>query len=276
MTLKHDSAGSSTDVPDAGTLVPTTAALSIDELWKRWEERRDLPTRNQLAQHYFPLVKHVTRQMAATLSSRADVDDLEGYGAEGLLDAIERFSISRGVQFSTFAAYRIRGAIYDGIRANDWVPRSVRRREREVKANTAWLSARFGREPSESEEASSLGVTLGVMRSIKDQIVQAGVTSIHAGHMSEDGREEVEIPDRTAGPLEVFLSQEMTEALAEAVARLTEREQIVVALSFNEGKTLAEIGRLFDVSESRVSQIRSGALRSLRNYLDAKGLVPAS
>lgn len=248
---------------------------SLEELWKRWAGGHDVETRNELVRHYFPLVRHVARQMATSLSHRVEVGDLEGYGAEGLLNAIERFDLARGVQFSTFAAYRIRGAIYDGIRGNDWVPRSVRRRERELRDNRAWLAAEFGRDPTESEEAALLGVSVETIRSIKEQISQAGVASLQSAAPGEERREAFEPTDQGAGPLDAWLTREVMLALREAIETLTERERLVIQLSFGAGETLAEIGRKLGVTESRVSQIRGSALRALRNHLDANGMVTA-
>lgn len=246
---------------------------ALDELWKRWAESQDQDARNELTRHYFPLVRHVARQMAATLSSRVDVGDLEGYGAEGLINAIARFDLARGVQFSTFAAYRIRGAIYDGIRANDWVPRSVRRHEREMRENRAWLATEHGREPTEDEEASLLGVSVEMIRSFKDQVQQAGVASLQSLGVSDEGRDAREVMDEGEGPLDMWLAQEAVIALQKAMTALTERERMVITLSFGQGATLAEIGRRLGVTESRVSQIRGGALRQLRSLLDASGMV---
>ncbi len=124
--------------------VPDVARREVEEiaaLWRAHKHDGDRTARERLVHLYYPLVKHVARGMASSLSRQADVDDLEGYGAEGLIDAVDRFDPDRGVQFPTFAAHRIRGAVYDGIRASDWVPRSVRRKARELPAADAELTA---------------------------------------------------------------------------------------------------------------------------------------
>jgi RNA polymerase sigma factor for flagellar operon FliA len=250
------------------------AAGDIDELWARFHDEHDTRVRNRLAHHYFPLVRHVARSVATTLLGRVDTDDLEGYGAEGLLDAIERFDGARGVQFSTFAAFRIRGAIYDGIRASDWLPRSVRRRERDLRDAQNWLSAENGRAPTETEEAGQLGIGVAALRHHKAQVLSGNLSSLDGG-AERRGREFDEPADATPGPLEAYLSGEISEALRAAIAQLSERERTVVALSIGEEATLAEIGRQLGVTESRACQIRSAAFKTLRSRLEQQGLVHA-
>jgi RNA polymerase sigma factor for flagellar operon FliA len=240
----------------------------VDALWRRWVEHRDLSARAALADRYFPLVGHVARSLAAKLSSRADLDDLVGFGAEGLLDAIGRFDPARGVQFGTFAAHRIRGAIYDGIRSIDWAPRVLRRRDRELKENAAWLRQQFGREPTEIEQAELCGLSLDVFRRLTAQLDRAGI-----GSLDESGRGD-ESPSAVPGPLEQCLEGEEREEVAAALARLGEREQLIISLSYGEGRSLAEIGRMLGVTESRVCQVRGRALARMRDHLETRGLAP--
>lgn len=240
----------------------------IDALWRRWVDTRDLAARDALANRYFPLVGHVARSLAAKLSSRADLDDLIGFGAEGLLDAIGRFDPGRGVQFGTFAAHRIRGSIYDGIRSIDWAPRVLRRRDRELKENAAWLRQQFGREPTEAEQAELCGVPLELFRRLTAQLDRAGI-----GSLDEHARGD-ETPSLVPGPLEQCLEGEKREEIAAAVARLGDREQLIISLSYGEGRSLAEIGRMLGVTESRVCQVRGRALARMRDHLVTRGLAP--
>jgi RNA polymerase sigma factor for flagellar operon FliA len=212
--------------------------------------------------------------MLASLSSHVSMDDLEGYGAEGLIDAVDRYDPARGVQFSTFASYRIRGAIYDGIRAEDWVPRSVRRKARELDRSRAALAAAQGEQPTEDEEASALEISVAALRAWKSQAALAQLTSLDY----ETAPEHVPSPEvvATQEPLAAYLVEEERQAVNRAIARLPERERSVVSMSFGAGLTLAEIGQRLGVTESRVCQIRTAALKRIRVYLRSAGVLAAA
>ncbi len=254
---------------------PSERAAELAAMWRVFHATRDAAVRDSLVTAYYPLVKHITRRVASSLSNRVEVEDLEGYGAEGLLDAVDRFDTSRGAQFATFAAHRIRGAIYDGIRRVDWAPRSVRRKEREIQSNFARLCAEHGREPTEAEEARSLGVAIDALRSSKHQISDARVASLDRSWPTESRGAETEPSDPAPEPLARWVANETATALRAGLASLDERERTVTALSYCEGLTLAEIGARLGVSESRVCQIRSAAIKRLRAYARTHGLVPA-
>lgn len=255
--------------------VPDVARREVEEiaaLWRAYKHDGDRTARERLVHLYYPLVKHVARGMASSLSRQADVDDLEGYGAEGLIDAVDRFDPDRGVQFPTFAAHRIRGAVYDGIRASDWVPRSVRRKARELQEVDAELAAAQGRAPTEEEQAAALDVKISVLRMSKAQIAAAQVASLElhdamGGEVAAGGEDAAE-------PLSAYLAQETRSLVQTAMYRLPERERAVAAMSFGEGMTLAEIGRTLGVTESRVCQIRASALSRLRIYMASQGIGP--
>lgn len=259
--------------PAAEGASATERAAVLDRLWQHFTATRDDAVRRQLADLYYPLVKHVARTMRATLSRRAELDDLEGYGAEGLLDAIDRYDPARGIRFPTFAAHRIRGAVIDGLRSADWAPRSLRRRERDIAQNHAWLSSANGRAPTEEEEAAGLGISVDALRTRKHQIAAARVASME-DQRGPDRAAGVEPPDSSEEPLAVYLTNEMSEAVRAALLRLDERERVVVTLSFDGGLTLAEIGETLGVTESRACQIRARALSRLRAYFRSQGLAP--
>jgi RNA polymerase sigma factor for flagellar operon FliA len=248
------------------------ASLDLNALWANYRTTRDPIARATLITTYYPLVRHVARRIAASLSHQVEVDDLEGYGAEGLLDAVDRYDGSRGAQFATFAAHRIKGAIYDGIRSSDWAPRSVRRKEREIRANHAILCHEFGREPTEVEEAGALGIAIETLRVTKHQVSETHVTSLDQRRTTESNPS----PDPVAPddePLEIYVANETTSTLRAGFALLDERERAVTTLSFDEGLTLAEIGARLGVTESRVCQIRAGAIKRLRAYARSQGVV---
>ncbi len=247
-------------------------AQHLEQLWKRHRVDHDPEARCELIANYYPLVQHVARRLAASLSNRVERGDLEGYGAEGLVDAIDRYENGRGAQFSTFAAHRIRGAIFDGLRAVDWAPRSVRRRSREIIDNHNYLAIEYGRAPTEAEEANALGLEVVALRSNKARIASAEVGSLDERISANEHASVREPTDPDAEPAAVYLAREESRAIREGVRTLSARERRVTQLSFGEGMTLAEIGRLLGVSESRVCQIRSSAIRQLRQYICAEGV----
>lgn len=256
---------------------PTPAGDPSDDdtagLWRSFKQDGSQTARGRLVHLYYPLVKHVARNVSSTLSRQAELDDLEGYGAEGLIDAIDRFDPGRGVRFETFAAHRIRGAIYDGIRNADWVPRSVRRKAREIQEVQHELSATFGRQPTEEEEASALDVKVSALRHSKAQVATAYVSSLDRPTQI-DGGPGADLRDATHEPLTAYLSWEARHTVRAAMHRLTERERTVAVLSFGQGMTLAEIGKTLGVTESRACQIRSSALSHLRIYMRSQGMGP--
>lgn len=246
----------------------------IARLWASYRENRDEHARDELVTTYYPLVKHVARRVAASLPHRIELGDLEGYGAEGLLEAVDRYDETFGAQFATFAAHRIKGAIYDGIRSIDWAPRSIRRKEREIHANFGWLCTEHGREPTEAEEAGALGVDVDSLRSSKHQIASAQIGSLESRLLTEIGSDS-EPSDPDSEPLEIWLASEQRETLRAGIGLLDERQRAVTTLSFGGGLTLAEIGERLGVTESRVCQIRSGAIKRLRAYVRSQGLIEA-
>lgn len=262
---------STIEAPAADAPAQDERARHLEELWRRHRVEHDRAARSELVARYYPLVQHVARRLATSLSDRVELGDLEGYGAEGLLDAIDRFDMGRGAQFTTFAAHRIRGAIYDGLRAADWAPRSVRRRSREINENLSYLSIEYGRTPTEEEEAKALGIGVAALRASKDRIQGAEVTSLDQ-RMGGTGTTAKEPLSSDTEPSVVYVEREQSRAILEGVRYLSARERRVTQLSFGEGMTLAEIGRLLGVTESRVCQIRSSAIRQLREHVQAEGV----
>lgn len=258
--------------PGPHSASPDDQAERLEQLWQRHRHEGDRSARQELIATYYPLVRHVARKLASALPQRVEIGDLEGYGAEGLVDAVDRFEFGRGAQFTTFAAHRIRGAIFDGLRAADWAPRSVRRRAREINDNYSYLSIEHGRAPTEDEEADALGIGIDALRASKAKIAGADVCSLDQRVSSSDSSVGMEPPDYDVEPGAVYALKERSRALEEGVRTLSARERQVTQLSYGEGMTLAEIGRLLGVTESRVCQIRSSAIRQLREYVYEEGV----
>lgn len=248
------------------SLLPDNPDLSLH--WERWLHRGDSGARDHLAIHYSPLVKFVAGRIGAGLPSGVDPGDLVGAGIFGLLDALDRFEPDRGVKFETFATPRIRGAIYDGLRELDWVPRSVRSRARSVEQAFGELEARFGRAPTDDELAEHLSITEAELDNWLKSIASTTVGPLD--RLVEAGHEPAAVDQRGLDtPIAVVEDGEMREAMRSEIRALPDREKLVLSLYYDEGLTLAEIGEVLGVTESRVSQIHTRAVLHLRARLAA-------
>lgn len=231
-------------------------------LWANYHASRDMELRNRLVVQYSPLVKFVAGRVRSGLPSTVDQADLISDGVFGLIDAIERFEPERGLQFQTFAVPRIRGAIIDGLRSMDWVPRSVRSKVRDVTAAQAALEARMGRAADDEEVAAEVGMSLRELRDLYSKVSFTSVASF-----DEVG---AELTDARAGSaLEAVEDDGTRRLLRSAISGLRERDQIILALYYFEQLTLAEIGTVLGVTESRVSQLHTRAALALRGHLVA-------
>ncbi len=241
-----------------------------DDTAQRWEEykrtgRDDL--RQLLIVHYASLVKYVASRVATGLPNSVEQGDLVSYGMFGLLDAIDKFDPGRGFKFETYAIPRIRGAILDELRSMDWVPRSVRAKARRIEQAMATFENTNGRSPSEEELADALDTALEDLRDTLGQIARGGILGLD--EMVSAAGEGVSVGDTVAddsnlGPGAQLEASEIRKILAASVKALPERERMVLALYYYETMTLAEIGKVLGVSESRVCQIHGKAVLQLR------------
>ncbi len=234
---------------------------TVDELWQGWKQHADHEARGRLVVHYSPLVKFVAGPLRSTMPAHVEQDDLISDGVIGLIDAVEKFDPARGHQFQTYAVRRIHGAIIDGLRSADWVPRSTRAQIRAQDRAAAELESRLGRAPTIGEIGVELDVTPEAVRRTRDEQARASTIPLEA---------EADEPSVSAsGPLPGD-GDALPEGFAEAMRALPERDQIVLALYYWERLTLAEIGRVLGVTESRVSQLHSRATASLGTALAAE------
>lgn len=242
----------------------------IVALWQAYGRERDAALRDRLLLHYAPLVKYVAGRVGTGLPSHVDIADLVQSGVFGLWDAIDRFEPERGLKFETYAMQRIRGAILDELRAQDWVPRSVRSRAREVERALERLETRLQRSASDAEVAAELRISVAELRELYAQLQLTSVVALD--ELMAVGRGGTSIaetlPDETAQEPGAFLdSVESRRLLAEAVSQLTDRDRVVVSLYYFENLTLAEIGRVLGVTESRVCQLHTRAVLRLRSKM---------
>lgn len=243
----------------------------IEELWRRYKKSNDAQARDELIEEYIPLVKSVAGRLAMNLPSSVEVGDLEGFGFFGLLDALEKFDADRNTKFETYATTRIRGAIIDGLRSLDWVPRSTRSKARLVESQIYELTNDLGRTPTNEEVAQALGLSLDEYYGLLSELKGANLFSLDEAAASEQAGDNLKILDLVVDqgllPDQQILEKESVEELAAAIEALSEREQLVLALYYHEDLTLKEIGHVLQVSESRVSQIHTKAIMTLRSRL---------
>ncbi|HWH43193.1 MAG TPA: RNA polymerase sigma factor WhiG [Thermoleophilaceae bacterium] len=257
--------------------------MELKDLWRRYKDDGDERARERLVLAYSPLVKYVAGRMSSGLPAHVEDADLISYGLLGLISAIERFDLSREIKFETFAINRIKGSIIDELRSLDWVPRSVRAKAREIERANAKLEATLHRAPSDAEMAEELGVSVDDFQASLTLISNSSIVALdELWTVSDASGDQVSLLDTIQDPNAADPASEMdaTEAkdrLADAIARLPEREKLVVALYYYENLTLREIGEVLGVSESRVSQLHTKAVLRLKSRLqeEAEDLDPA-
>lgn len=264
--------GGASDAASGGTA--TGSPLSA--LWAEFKSTADAAAREKLILNYSPLVKYVAGRVSVGLPQNIEQADLVSYGIFGLIDAIEKFDPGRDIKFETYAISRIRGAIIDELRAIDWIPRSVRSKAREVERAMVKLENELRRPPTDGELSQELGVSVDELQGTLNQINLVSVVALDellspGGDKGEnmslgDTLEDVDAPD----PVMAFESEEMRQILAKSVNILPERERLVITLYYYEGLTLAEIGSVLGVTESRVCQMHTKAVLELRNKMNAE------
>ena len=250
--------------------VESDQTSDIDELWTRFKETGDPKVRESLILHYSPLVKFVGGRVADGLPRSVDQNDLASYGIFGLIDAIDKFDPERGFKFETYAINRIKGAILDELRSLDWVPRSVRAKAREIERSIGELEHTLQRSPTDEELAEYMETDVETIQNDLAEISQLGIAALDQTVGSGDAT--VTLKDLVTDPSGVspeaaFQAEETRRILVDSINRLPDRERLVVTLYYYEGLTLAEIGEVLGVTESRVCQIHAKTVMSLRNRL---------
>lgn len=241
----------------------------VEALWELFKAKGEPDIRERLILHYSPLVKYVAGRVGAGLPRSVDQNDLASYGLFGLIDAIDKFEPDRGFKFETYAINRIKGAILDELRALDWVPRSVRSRARRIETGMAELEHRLQRTPTEEELASHVDMAIDELRDSLAEIGRSGMAALDelVSSNSQTSMGEMIADPGGISPEMAFQAEETRRGLVDAINRLPQRERLVVTLYYYEGMTLAEIGEVLGVTESRVCQIHAKTMMSLRNRL---------
>ena len=246
--------------------------MATEELWNQYKFGGGPGAKEELIARYLPMVPVLAGRMAMKLSAVVGYEDLVGWGVIGLIEAVEKFDPGRGVKFETYATTRIKGAMADGMREADWVPRSVRQNARRIARAYAALERRLGRPATDEEAAAELGVSLGEFQRMVADASRGAVLSLDEMiQMSEDGRQVTlldAVPDlESPDPLAVCEVEDLKEHLARAIDELPEREKLVVTLHYYDELTVREIAEILGVSEGRVSQLHTRAVLRLRSRL---------
>ncbi|MBO4997080.1 MAG: FliA/WhiG family RNA polymerase sigma factor [Lachnospira sp.] len=239
-----------------------------DKLWQQYSTKRTAAVREQLIIEYAPLVKLVAGRLSMYLGYTVEFDDLVGYGVFGLIDAIDKFDYNKGIKFETYASLRIRGAILDQIRKMDWIPRSLRQKQKRMEQVTMDLDSKLGRAATEEEIAEALEISVEEYYTWQGQFKVTGISSLE--DYLEQGSEVKASGTRRAvaeQPELAMEEQDLKRVLAEALTQLTEKERRVIELYYYEELTLKEISQVLEVSESRVSQLHTKALQKMKSRM---------
>jgi RNA polymerase sigma factor for flagellar operon FliA len=229
--------------------------------WKEYMQTRSLKLRNQLAEHYLPLVKIVAGRLGISLPNYVDRDDFLSTGFIGLLQAIERYDAERGVKFETYATVRIRGSILDALRVQDWIPASVRQKAKQYQNALQTLEDRLGRSATDKEIARELSMSEDQLQSLLSEIQVVTVIPLEEFSQAEENGE------GGGNFTDDFERAEVKELLTQAINRLPGRERLVMSLYYYEGLTLKEISSVMTLSEARISQLHTKGIFRLRNAL---------
>jgi RNA polymerase sigma factor FliA len=239
------------------------------ELWQQWKGEGQIEAKKALIEIYLPLVEFVSNRLAIGLPKNVSKDDLSSYGIMGLIDAVEKFDYLRGLQFETYASWRIRGAVIDGLRQGDWVPRSIREKAKKVEEAYQKLEQEYLRSVTDDEISSYLQLSVKDFQQMLQDIAVTTICSIDDPIREEESEtrlsllidEKAKNPDTTVN--EFF----MKEMLAKSIERLTEKEKTVISLFYFEDLSLSEIAEVMSLSPSRISQLHSKAILRLRGSL---------
>lgn len=237
------------------------SAEDINELWLRYGENRSMEIRNQLVEHYLPLVNIIAGRLAMSLPSHVDRDDLIISGYFGLMDAVDRYDIKRGNKFETYAGIRISGAMKDELRSRDWISVSLRQKIRKYESAVVALEGRLGRSATDEELACELKMSVEQVHHLEQQINAATVIPLGEYMKSEAAMTADTDPHKSAEYVEI------RETLAKALDELTEKEKMVVSLYYYDELTMKEISLIMHLSEARICQLHTKAMFKLRGFL---------
>ena len=241
---------------------------SRNKMWEEYSKERTPEIREQIIIEYANLVKIVAGRLSMYLGYTVEYDDLVGYGTFGLIDAIDKFDLLKGVKFETYASLRIRGAILDQIRKMDWIPRTLRQKQKKIDQAYQKLELEHGRPGTDEEVAEEIGISTDELTTWQNQTKVTNLISLD--EFLEQGAEvrvDADASSHFEQPERVMEKEEMKQILIQTLEQLTENERKVITLYYYEDLTLKEISHILEVSESRVSQLHTKALQKMRQKL---------
>ncbi len=245
------------------------------KMWKKYKRVKSQELHDEIVKKYLYLVKYVAGRVAIGLPPNVEFNDLVSYGILGLFDAINKYDVSQGNKFETYAVSRVRGSIMDELRKLDWAPRLLRKKAREIEKKCKELEEKNGRMATDDEVARSLKISTDELSSIYSDLNSTTFLSLDEVWQNDDGNKPISrlqtIEDSLITNQFTYVHQsEVRDLLAAAIGELPEKEKLVVVLYYYENLTLREIGEILDVSESRVCQIHTKVITRLRSHLMKK------
>lgn len=245
----------------------------VQELWNDWVENSDEDTANEIMNHYMYLVHFHVERVASYIPDSFDKNDLKSLGLMGLFDALNKFDPNRNLKFDTYASIRVRGAIMDGLRKEDWLPRTLRDQTKKIDKVSEELEQRLKRTPTSTDIANELDMEPEEVETIMNNTLFANVISIDTTIKNNDTDDTTTISSTIENqdiisPSEHVLEMELKSELVEGIKQLNQNEQIVISLFYVEELTLTEIGEVLNLTTSRISQIHKKAIFKLRNILN--------
>jgi len=233
----------------------------INQLWSQYRKTKTVQIRELLIEHYLPLVKLVAGRVAIGMPAHVDKEDLVSNGFFGLLEALDRFDPAREIKFETYAVARIRGSILDSIRAQDWVPATLRQKARQYEKTLADVENRLGRSATDQEIAEALDITVTELQHLLNKLSTSTIIPLEEFAKTETSS------NQSFNPSENIEEEEVKETLVKTIDRLPDKERLVVTLYYYEGLTLKEISVIMRLSEARISQIHTKAVFRMRGAL---------
>ena len=240
-----------------------------EKLWREYAKTKNPEIRNRLMELYLPVVNFIAERLLLTLPRSIDVEDLKSAGTFGLMDAVDGFEIERGIKFKTYCSNRIRGAILDELRSQDWVPRLVRLKAHQLARAQSSLEARFGRAPTHAEMATELGIGLADYMDLTEEASAHTVRSLSESWDDGSGEQTVEKIDfirdqHAADPAELLNQDDVMRAI---IRSLNRKEKQIILMYYRDGLTMKQIGAVMNLTESRVCQIHSNVIKKLQVHL---------
>lgn len=246
------------------------STLNFVELWEQWKEHGDVESKKQLIENYLPIVDYVSGRLAVGLPKNVSKDDLSSNGVMGLIDAVEKFDYKRGLQFETYASWRVRGAILDGLRQGDWVPRSVREKSKKLEEGYQQLEQQYLRSVTDSEMSEYLNISEREFQNLLQEVAVMTLCSLEDPIREEESETRLTllVDEKAKNPDYKVREFYLKDSLTKGIEKLTEKERTVVSLLYYEDLSLSEIAEVMSLSPSRISQLHSKAILRLRGSLE--------